>query len=417
MSQIPRDKTFDCSLALLTNGYRFISERCQRNGADLFRTRMMLRPAVCVSGEDAARMFYQPDRFSRKLAMPPQTLMSLQDIGSVQQLQGDAHRHRKRMFMSLMTPESIRRLGDLFENKWRARVRQWQQEGRQVTLHHEVEDLLCRAVCEWTGIHLSEEEAPERAKEFSAMIDGAGAIGPRNWKGLALRHRTERWARKLISDIRHSPLSRAERSPLETIALYRDENGQTLPTRVAAVELINILRPTVAVGRFITFAALALHTYPQYRDRLRDGGEEWREMFTQEVRRYYPFFPLVAGNAMHDIEWQGHHIAKGTWVMLDMHGTNHDPRSWKDPHAFRPERFKDWKGNAFSLIPQGAGGFDEGHRCPGEWITIELIKRALHMLVAGMEYQVPTQDLTIRLSRLPAIPESRFIISDIREAA
>lgn len=415
MTEIPRDKTFDCSLALLTNGYRFISERCERNGEDLFLTRMMLRPAVCVRGEDAARMFYHPDRFSRKLAMPPQTLMSLQDIGSVQQLKGDAHRHRKQMFMSLMSPESIKRLGDLFEEKWRARVKFWQASGTQVTLHHEVEDLLCRAVCEWTGIRLSEAEAPRRAREFSAMIDGAGAIGPRNWKGLALRHRTERWAQKLIKDVRHSPLSRAERSPLETIALYRDENGDALSTETAAVELVNILRPTVAVGRFITFAALALHTYPEYRDRLREGGEEWREMFTQEVRRYYPFFPLVAGNAMEDIEWQGHHIPRGTWVMLDMHGTNHDPRSWQDPHTFRPERFKNWKGNAFSLIPQGAGGFDDGHRCPGEWITIELIKRALHMLVSGMEYQVPLQDLTVRLSRLPAIPESRFIISQVRE--
>jgi fatty-acid peroxygenase len=414
MPQIPRDKTFDCSLALLTNGYRFISERCERNGADLFRTRMLLRPAVCVSGEEAARMFYQPDRFSRKLAMPPQTLMSLQDVGSVQQMQGDAHRHRKQMFMSLMSPESIKRLGDLFEQKWTDRVGRLERSGAQVSLHHEVEDLLCRAVCEWTGIRLTEEEAPQRAKEFSAMIDGAGAIGPRNWKGLALRHRTERWAQKLISDIRHSPLSRPERSPLETIALYRDEHGKTLPAKVAAVELINILRPTVAVGRFITFAALALHTYPEYRDRLRTGGDEWREMFTQEVRRYYPFFPLVAGNAKEDIEWQGHHIEKGTWVMLDLHGTNHDARSWKDPHEFRPERFKNWPGNAYSLVPQGAGEFDAGHRCPGEWITIELIKRALHMLVSGMDYEVPPQDLTVRLSRLPAIPESRFIISRVR---
>jgi fatty-acid peroxygenase len=33
-----------------------------------------------------------------------------------------------------------------------------------------------------------------------------------------------------------------------------------LDGKVAAVELINVLRPVVAVARFITFAALALRT-------------------------------------------------------------------------------------------------------------------------------------------------------------
>ena len=415
MTTIPRDATFDCTLALLGNGYRFISQRCQRNNADAFRTRMMLRPAVCVTGESAAEMFYAPDRFTRKLAMPPMTLLSLQDRGSVETLDGEMHRHRKQMFMSLMAPESIRRLGEIFERTWRSTLAQWSNQ-QSVTLHYAVEGLLCRAVCEWTGIKLSEHEARQRTREFSAMIDGAGAIGPRNWKGLALRSRTERWARRLIEEIRHAPLSRHDRSPLETIALYRDANGEVLSTEVAGVELLNILRPTVAVARFITFAALALHNHPHYRDKLREGGEPWRQTFTMEVRRFYPFFPLVAGNALQSFDWQDYRIEKGTWVLLDMHGINHDERIWGDPHDFRPERFENWPGNPNAPVPQGAGDFANGHRCPGEWITEELIRRALHMLVSGMQYEVPRQDLSIDMSRLPAIPESRFVIANVRSA-
>ena len=101
-------------------------------------------------------------------------------------------------------------------------------------------------------------------------------------------------------------------------------------------------------------------------------------------------------------------------VMLDLHGTNHDPRSWTNPHDFRPERFKDWKGNAFSLIPQGAGGFDEGHRCPGEWITIELMKVAVDFLARRIAYDVPEQDLRIDRARLPALPRSRFVIGNVQ---
>jgi cytochrome P450 len=85
----------------------------------------------------------------------------------------------------------------------------------------------------------------------------------------------------------------------------------------AAVELINVLRPTVAVARFITFAALALHEHPGARQKLQEGDEEYLERFVQEVRRFYPFFPLVGGRARKDFEWRGHRFEEGTWVLLD----------------------------------------------------------------------------------------------------
>ena len=65
VTPFPRDPAPDATLALLRRGYRFIPERCRRLGADAFETRLMLARAVCCSGEDAARMFYHPDRFGR----------------------------------------------------------------------------------------------------------------------------------------------------------------------------------------------------------------------------------------------------------------------------------------------------------------------------------------------------------------
>jgi fatty-acid peroxygenase len=49
-------------LALLSDGYRFISKRRRRHRSDVFETRRMLRKAVCVAAEEAAGMFYHPDR-------------------------------------------------------------------------------------------------------------------------------------------------------------------------------------------------------------------------------------------------------------------------------------------------------------------------------------------------------------------
>jgi fatty-acid peroxygenase len=60
----------DETLALLAEGYDFIPERCRRNRSDIFETRLMLARVVCMVGEEAAEVFYEPDRFTRKGALP-----------------------------------------------------------------------------------------------------------------------------------------------------------------------------------------------------------------------------------------------------------------------------------------------------------------------------------------------------------
>jgi fatty-acid peroxygenase len=117
-----------------------------------------------------------------------------------------------------------------------------------------------------------------------------------------------------------------------------------------------------------------------------------------------------------DFTWKGYDFAQGAWVLLDLYGTNHDPRLWTDPGAFRPDRFRGWQGSGFDLIPQGAGDPAEDHRCPGERPTIELMKEAVRLLTQTMRYDVPAQNLQIDLSRMPAIPESRFVIDHVRPA-
>jgi fatty-acid peroxygenase len=40
---MPRDNSLDSTLALLSDGYAFISKSCQRYQSDIFETRLMLR--------------------------------------------------------------------------------------------------------------------------------------------------------------------------------------------------------------------------------------------------------------------------------------------------------------------------------------------------------------------------------------
>ena len=406
---VPRTRAFDSTLAFLREGYPFIGRRCAELDSDVFTTRLMGRRAIFVSGPDAARMFWQPGRFTRRGAIPPTTLMLLQDYGSAQTLDGEDHRHRKAMMMSLQTSADRARMLAIAAEEWRLRFAHWPVQGR-VVLFEEAESVLCTAACRWAGIPASHIDGPRLTKEFSAMIDGAGTVFRRTLQGLLLRSRTERWAKELVASVRAGRIAPPPDSPLAVIARHRDRNEQVLPVDIAANELINVLRPVVAVARFIVFGAQAMHEFPEWRARLASGDDTALTSFAQEVRRYYPFFPAVGGRVTNAFDWRGLHFEEGTWVLFDMHGTNHDARLWPEPQRFRPERFTGWQSDGFDLVAQGAGDYLAGHRCPGEAMTVDLVKSALQLLASEVVYTVPRQDLSIDLSRLPALPASRFHI-------
>lgn len=412
MTHIPHTRAFDSSLAFLQNGYEFISRHCREYHSDIFQTRIMLRRAYCVTGAEAAQMFYEPGRFTRVGAMPPTTLSLLQDHGSVLTLDDAQHARRKEMFMALMGPARLGEMIDLFEAQWHRRLQQWQRQD-QIRLQDEVEEVLCASVLQWVGLPQTERQAHLRTLELRAMIEGAGSIGPRNWNAQLVRQRTEHWAREQIRRARKQVDGGQPRTPLQVIAWHTGPRGHIPDLKTAAVELLNLLRPVVAVGRYIAYAALALHQHLQYRERLRQGEQGLAHNFVQEVRRFYPFFPVAGGIARQSFSWKGHEFNPGDWLLLDLHGTNHDPRLWPRADSFYPEQFAQWDQSPWNFIPQGGGDFSHGHRCAGEWLTIQLMESALQMLTRHMNYRVPTQDLRIPLSRMPATINSRLVIDQV----
>ncbi|MEV0003200.1 cytochrome P450 [Micromonospora sp. NPDC050980] len=415
MSTMPSDRSPDSTVAFLREGYRFVGARCDRFGTDVVQTRLLLEPTICLRGRDAAELFYDEERFVRRGAMPMRVQRTLTGVGGVQGLDLAAHRARKAMFMSIMTPAAVRRLGQLFDDEWRAKIPAWAGQG-PVVLYDEVGRMLTRAVCAWAGVPLPEADVRRRTAEMHAMIEGPAVPGPKHWRGLLGRRRAERWAGALVDRVRAGTLPAPEGSALRVVAEHRDERGTPLPRRIAAVELLNVLRPTVAVDRYVVFAALALHDHPHWRDRVR-GDDDATEQFVQEVRRYYPFFPVAAARVRRSFQWRGYAFPQGRRVLLDLYGTNHHPQLWPEPERFRPERFAGWRDDPFGLIPQGGGDHHTGHRCAGEWVTIELMKRAVAALTGTMSYHVPPQDLALDLTRMPTLPPSGLIVDGVRPAA
>lgn len=404
MTELPRDRTLDATFALLREGYAFIGNRCNQLGSDVFETRLLGQPAVCMRGPEAARAFYEHP-ISRTGGLPPPMFTLLQDKGSVAALDGDAHHHRKQLFLGLLAPPEDGAMVEIAESEWELALTRWARADHVVLLP-EVSQVFTRVVCRWAGVPLGEPESYERSRELTAMIDGAGSAGLRNLRGQLLRHRTERWVRSLVDRVRRGTLQPAEDSALATVAAFRDPAGHLLTTEEAAVELINMLRPTVAVARYVAFLALALHHHPE-------AADAPASSVALEVRRYYPFFPSVGGRVREPFSWRGIDFPAGRRVLLDIYGTNRDRTAWQAPDAFRPHRFDDWAGDPFTLIPQGGGDHAEGHRCPGEWATNDLLAQAHQVLTQRIRYDVPEQDLRVRLSRIPAQPESGLVIRDV----
>ncbi|WP_323127523.1 ChaB family protein [Brevibacterium limosum] len=399
----------DSTAAFLRDGYAFASRRCETEGTDLFTTRLFLKPTTFILGEEAAEIFYDGEHLTRAGAMPTSVQHLLQDEGSVQALDPPAHRRRKAAFLSLMDSGSIDRLGEIFEEEW-ALARDARSGPRRIVLHDFARAVLTRTACRWAGIDIEDTDVPRLTRELGLMVDRAGTKGPSNWKARRRRRGTENWATRQIEKVRRGDSSPSADTALAVFAHHTDADGQLLSPEVAAVELINILRPTVAVARFIVFAAVALTEHPRWREAFAADEESDLEPFVQEVRRFYPFFPVVPGRVRTPFGWRGHRFDVDDRVILDLYGTCHDRRLWADPGAFEPSRFRgfNWAEDPNTLIAQGAGRHDSDHRCPGEWSTVELLKRATRLLARDAA-ETPTQDLSIPLNRFPTLPRSGFV--------
>ncbi|MFD1718403.1 cytochrome P450 [Georgenia deserti] len=410
---IPHLPTPDSGLDLLREGYAFASRRCEQLGTAAFRARVLGVPVVFMRGREATRLFYASGLFTRRGAVPPFVKHLLQDDGSVQALDDAAHHHRKAMFRGLLGgPEAVGRIREMFIEEWQRAVRLWSGQDR-IELHRHAQVVLTRTALRFTGVRLNEADVRRRAQDLAAMVDRVALVGPPNWWARLRRRGTEAWAADLVERTRAGELSPPPESPLAVIAAHAEPDGRPLSPQVAAVELINVLRPTVAISRFLAFAAVALIEHPAWYEEFAAGKEADLEGFVHEVRRRYPFFPAVPGRARETFAWHGEEVAAGALVILDLYGTNHDPALWDRPEAFVPERFRDWDGDPDTLIPQGGGDVATGHRCPGENITIELMKETVRQLTRGMQYRVPVQDLSIALNRPPALPREGVLLSDV----
>lgn len=399
----------------LDEGYLLFSTLREEAKAPVVKARLLNKEVIAVYGQEAAKKFYDPNNFKREGAMPKLVLKTLFGEEGVQTMDGQSHEHRKTIFMNLMTPK---RMEDYHQIVDKNLSEKFDQQHGEFDLFDLSKDVLFRSICEWAGIDLSKipkEEVEQLADYQISMISSAVTNPATHIKGVENRKKSEKWAQSLIEDARIHPVANKEEVALYAFANATDEQGELLPINVAAVELLNVIRPTVALTVWIALMGHALFSRPDIYQRLRAEFTQLQDSFIQEMRRYYPFFPMLPAFATKDVEIDGYRIPKDSWVVLDLYGTNHDERSMESPEVFRISRYLGKEKHIsydeeYEMIAQGGGKFEAMHRCAGEWITLHTLRVFSDQLVNKYEFSVPDQDWSIPMNQFPTFPNSKALV-------
>jgi fatty-acid peroxygenase len=328
--------------------------------------------------------------------MPPALAALLFGPGAVHAMDGAAHRERKAIFLSFLNLDTARDVASRAGAMLQEAASYWRLTS-DVRLFDELVRAYGGAVISWADAVPADRSTDALARDLAQIVNGFGGHG--YGKAWAARLRANRWARALVREVRSG--GRSAR-PGSVVEVFATGPGRSLSATTAGVELLNVLRPTVAVAWLGSFAALALDEHPEWRARVRDDDAS-REAFAQEVRRFYPFVPALEGRLRHELVWRGHHLPRGARVVLDVPGVDREPATWTDPDSFDPGRFLRSTPSPFEFVPQGGGYRDDGHRCPGEFHAVELLKSTVHVL-AGLDYEVVSGHSYDR-HRVPTLPE------------
>jgi cytochrome P450 len=132
------------------------------------------------------------------------------------------------------------------------------------------------------------------------------------------------------------------------------------------------LRVAVSAGYDTTAHTLAwlLHHVAGRPDLLSAGG---RALAINEVLRLYPAGWLGSRRCAHDTTFDGMAVRQGNLVLYSPYLSHRDPRLWRDPLTFRPERFDREPVPGWGFLPFAAGP----RTCLGSWFARLVLETVL----------------------------------------
>lgn len=256
------------------------------------------------------------------------------------------------------------------------------------------------------GLDLSAKEKHELHVAFENALKGLSAIVRKPIPGGAWnrairgRAKLERFFRK------HLPAKRANPGTdlFSSLCTASSEDGHSFSDEEIVDHMIFLLfaaHDTTTAA--LTTVGFYLARHSDWQERVRGqsrrlgpqaGYHELSEMSDfelvfKECLRLNPPVPAMVREAVEDTELLGRYLPKGTLVAVQPYAVHHNPRVWRDPLTFDPERFaadrREERAHKMAWMPFGAGV----HKCIGLHFAQLEAKAFFHALTRQYELSVP----------------------------
>ena len=403
VKQIPKDLSWDNRIQLMLEGYLFVQNRCNRLDTDVFQTKLNGKNVICMNGKEAAEIFFDEEKFEPLNNIPQLPNKNTNEKMTINSLDDQMC---EQLCNELLSSTRISELNSLYFTRLEEQAKYWSNQ-EQIIVFDEIKKLITRVACHWAGIPIKDEELSERANDLYALVDPFESAGLKQRDNKRIQNRVESWIQEVFVQVWKEEIHPEPNATITQISNFQ-QNEKLLSVTLATNLLIQILKMIVLNANFITFEVLATIQHQEYKRKLYDI-DQYDDWFIQEVRRYFPFEPFIGAKVRKEFTWEGYRFAEGSLVLLDMYGTNHDPRIWYNPDLFWPERFKDSE-----MLPYVRKNHNAYWKMLSEKVSRELMKTTLYFLTNHINFEVVDQDFDFSLRKIPTMLKTGLILKNIK---
>jgi retinoid hydroxylase len=412
--------------AFISSPFIFLEERSRRYGP-VFRSHVVGRRVIFLSGLEGAEAFYAPGNITREDAHP-MTLVDLFGGINMEMYDGPRHVGLKTMALTAFDLPAIAGYLPDMHRLIAGRLAVLAERGT-FEAHRELRTMAIEAIC-WNVLGLAPGPKTDAiTRDYGLLLPGITSVPiplpvTTFGRARAAKDRLLATIREVIAERRANPGIDA----LSRMLLARTDDGRRFTDEEAMLEVHHIV-----VAGFIVYALMAevlrqLAEQPDLLDRCAaevdalpqgpltmDGlrGLRTCTAVVLETKRVVPLVPLAFGRAARDFTCAGYRIPAGWTVYLSLHLSNADPQVFAEPDRFDPDRFgpdrAEHEQHPMAFIPQGAGP-PTGHQCLGVDYATVLTLAFLAVAVRSYRWELPRQDLRYAWTRVPPEPRDGLLV-------
>lgn len=309
---------------------------------------------------------------------------------------GEPHRHGRKTVVTAFHQQVVRRHCDIVANAARRALASWPTD-QTVAVHDQLRAITLEVILRNLTGHLDGaldgrvELLHRRVLEMLSVTQSATLVEPRLRYGPGRRvWQRFQYRRAQVDDLLTALI--ADRQQLtesgddllsQMASLPSDDGAHNFARRLRdnAMSLILAGHETTAAQLAWAFQLLAHN--PSVRDQLireidADRTDEYLTATLQEVLRHRCIFVFSIPRAVaKPVEIGGWTYTPPAQLLACIYLLHHDPAIYRDPHAFRPERFLESPPDPRTWIPWGGGR----KRCPGLHLAMLEMKIVLRTVL------------------------------------